>query len=162
MPYKILDYDRVAALEYAEKWAYRRNPSYYNFDGIGGDCTNFASQCLYAGARTMNYTPVFGWYYIDADRRAPAWTGVEYFYNFLTQNKSVGPQGFLCLQSELLPGDFIQLKNGGRYTHTLLVITVNPRLTLASHTEDAYMRPLENYRFDSIRCLQIEKVLKWI
>ena len=50
------------------------NPKYYNFQNIGGDCTNFASQVLYAGSGIMNYTPTFGWYYINVNDRAPAWT----------------------------------------------------------------------------------------
>ena len=47
---QILQYDRAAAVTYAHTWAYRRNPDYFDFSGIGGDCTNFASQCIYAGA----------------------------------------------------------------------------------------------------------------
>lgn len=43
---RILEYDRQAAFEYAKNWAFRRNPRYYNFEKIGGDCTNFASQCI--------------------------------------------------------------------------------------------------------------------
>ena len=50
-------YDRQAAVDYAHRWAYHRNPNFYNFDELGGDCTNFASQCLYAGTGVMNYTP---------------------------------------------------------------------------------------------------------
>ena len=30
---------------------------------IGGDCTSFASQVLYAGSCRMNFTPVTGWYF---------------------------------------------------------------------------------------------------
>lgn len=86
-----LPYNRTAAIEYAYKWAYSRNPRYYNFDRLGGDCTNFASQCLYAGSKVMNYTPVFGWYYNSASNKSPSWTGVPFFYNFLTSNNSVGP-----------------------------------------------------------------------
>ena len=41
-------YDRQKVIEYAKKWAYLRNPKYYNFDSVGGDCTSFASQCIYA------------------------------------------------------------------------------------------------------------------
>ncbi len=90
----IIPYDREAAIAYAHQWAYSRNPSFYNYDDIGGDCTNFASQCLYAGTGVMNFTPTFGWYYIDANRKAPAWTGVPYFYNFMTRNEiSPGPFG---------------------------------------------------------------------
>ena len=67
-------YDRQAAVAYAHRWAYLRNPAFYNFDKLGGDCTNFASQCLYAGAGVMDYTPTFGWYYNSQYSRAPAWT----------------------------------------------------------------------------------------
>ena len=66
---KRVAYDRKAAVEYARKWAYGRNPAYYDFSRLGGDCTNFASQCVYAGSDVMNYTPVVGWYYIGADNR---------------------------------------------------------------------------------------------
>ena len=41
--------------EYANKWAFSRNPKYYNFDNIGGDCTSFVSQCILAGSNVMNY-----------------------------------------------------------------------------------------------------------
>ena len=52
---QLLPYDRAAAVAYAHAWAYRRNPAYFDYSGIGGDCTNFASQCLYAGAPVMNF-----------------------------------------------------------------------------------------------------------
>ena len=53
-------YDRAAAVVYAHRWAFKRNPAYYDYEEIGGDCTNYASQCLYAGSGIMNYTPDFG------------------------------------------------------------------------------------------------------
>ena len=71
-------YNRQAAVAYAHRWAFGRNPAYSNFDGMGGDCTNFASQCLYAGTGIMNFTPTYGWYYLSLNDRAPAWTGVEW------------------------------------------------------------------------------------
>ena len=43
---ELLPYDRQAAVRYASRWAYGRNPAYADFDALGGDCTNFASQCL--------------------------------------------------------------------------------------------------------------------
>ncbi len=51
-------YHRNDALLYAKKWALDRNPRYLDFENMGGDCTNFASQCIYAGSGVMNYTPV--------------------------------------------------------------------------------------------------------
>mgnify|MGYP003305005500 CR=1 FL=1 len=38
-----IPYDRDAVVNYARKWAMDRNPAYYDFEEIGGDCTNFAS-----------------------------------------------------------------------------------------------------------------------
>lgn len=76
-------YRRLSAVLYARHWAYGRNPRFYDYEELGGDCTNFASQCIYAGTGVMNDTPIYGWYYIDPDNKAPAWTGVEYLYNFL-------------------------------------------------------------------------------
>ena len=54
---KIRAYDRAAAVAYAHRWAYGRNPRYYDFENIGGDCTNFASQVLFAGSGVQNHTP---------------------------------------------------------------------------------------------------------
>ena len=76
-------YNRDRAVEYARRWALSRNPLFINFAGIGGDCTNFVSQCVLAGSCTMNFTRDFGWYYISSSDRAPAWAGVEYFYDFM-------------------------------------------------------------------------------
>ena len=71
------------------KWA--ETPDIVDFEHYGGDCTNFASQCIYAGSKVMNYTPVTGWYYNSSSDRTASWTGVTYLYNFLVGNKSVGP-----------------------------------------------------------------------
>ena len=54
-------YDRNAAVRYARRWAYGRNPAFYDYEHIGGDCTNFASQCVYAGSGVMNFTKDLGW-----------------------------------------------------------------------------------------------------
>lgn len=94
MALPIIPYDRKAAVRYAHQWAFSRNPAFNDYEELGGDCTNFASQCLYAGTGVMNFTPTYGWYYIDANNKAPAWTGVAYFYNFITRNEiSPGPFG---------------------------------------------------------------------
>lgn len=82
---KEVEYDRKKTIEYAKKQAFDRNPNYYNFDSVGGDCTSFASQCMYAGAKLMNYTKEKGWYYIDGNHKSPSWSGVEFLYNFLVK-----------------------------------------------------------------------------
>ena len=73
------NYRRLRAVLYARRWALGRNPAYYDYSDLGGDCTNFVSQCVYAGCGVMNYTPDFGWYYRTPEDRAPAWTSVAFF-----------------------------------------------------------------------------------
>ena len=160
MPYRILPYDRDTAVAYAHQWAFGRNPRYYNYDDLGGDCTNFASLCLYAGAPVMNHTPTFGWYYYDGNNKAPAWTGVEYFYNFLTRDKpSLGPFAKEVTLRELLPGDIVQLSfNGTGFQHSPVVVKAgesDSELLLAAHTDDADYRPLDTYPYVLARFLHI-------
>ncbi len=157
-----IPYDRFAAVMYAHKWAFGRNPAYYDFEQIGGDCTNFASQCLYKGTGVMNFTPDFGWYYIDSNRKAPAWTGVEYFYNFLTRNEmSPGPFASTTDLNGILPGDFVQLRfSSDIFGHTPIVVEKGFPPTLdntlvAAHSIDSDWRPLSSYSFQEIRFLHI-------
>lgn len=150
-------YDRAAAAAYAKKWALSRNPAYYNFNYIGGDCTNFASQCVFAGAGVMNFTPTFGWYYKSLADRAPAWTGVEFFYNFLINNEGLGPFAEERSADELEIGDIIQLGTATRdFYHSPVVVGFsNGRILVAAHTVDAYNRPLSSYRFAYSRGIHI-------
>ena len=159
-----IEYNRNLAVSYARKWAFSRNPAYYDFDGIGGDCTNFASQCLYAGVDVMNYTPDLGWYYNSPTDRSAGWTGVEYFYNFLIANAQTGvgtgagPFAKLVGISELQIGDFIQLgRETGDFYHTPVVVgfTANGVPLVAAHTNDAYGRALSSYSFERLRCIRI-------
>jgi len=152
-----MTYNREAAVAYAHKWALGRNPAFYNFDKIGGDCTNFASQCIYAGCGVMNYTPDVGWYYKSAHNRAAAWTGVEYLHRFLTKNKSRGPYATELPIEYALPGDIIQLSfNGIVFAHSLVVVSIYPQILISAHTEDSDNRPLNTYVYTQARLLHIE------
>ncbi|MBE6615921.1 MAG: amidase [Ruminococcaceae bacterium] len=155
-----LPYDRSQAVQYALRWALDRNPLFANFTGIGGDCTNFVSQCIYAGGCVMNYTPTFGWYYTSVSDRAPAWTGVEYFYNFMTGNDGVGPFASEVSAGGLLPGDVIQLGDEtGDFYHTLIVTGFSPDgYLISAHSDDALNRPLNTYTYAAVRFLHIEGV----
>ena len=163
---KEIQYQREKVLQYAEKWAFLRNPNYYNFDSVGGDCTNFASQCLYAGSNTMNYTKNIGWYYINGNNKSPSWSGVEFFYKFLINNKNIGPYGKDVEQREIQLGDFVQLSfDGNKFVHTLVVVEIeNPfRLSgikIATHTFDSFNKAISEYYFEKIRFIHIEGVRK--
>ena len=158
----MIDYDRKKTVDYARKWAYGRNPAYFNFDALGGDCTNFASQCLFAGVGVMNDTPEIGWFYRSLNSRAAAWTGVEYFYRFLLGNvegigDKTGPFAKEVSISELEIGDFVQFgRETGDFYHTPVVVGfVNGEPLLAAHSYDAFGRRLSSYSYERLRCIHI-------
>lgn len=162
---KFVPYNRQAAVAYAHKWAFARNPAFYDFSALGGDCTNFASQCLYAGTGIMNFTPEFGWYYIDVENRAPAWTGVPFFWDFMVRNQaSDGPFGIPAAPELIRPGDFVQIRfqaGGEVFAHTPVIVSVGypPKLDnilVAAHSNDADNRPLSTYEgVEELRFLHI-------
>ena len=156
----IIRYDRTSAVAYAQRWALLRNPAYLDFQNLGGDCTNFVSQCLYAGSGIMNDTPTYGWYYHSAYDRSPAWTSVVYLHRFLTTNQGNGPFAREATAREMRIGDVVQLANAGQpFSHAVLVVKVTEdELFVASHSEDAWMKPLSAYRQGIRRFLHIEGV----
>ena len=109
----------------------------------------------------MNFTPVFGWYYLSSYDRTASWTGVEYFYNFMVNNDGLGPYMAEVPLSELLPGDVVQLKLGKQvFSHTPVVVSVGSPATpdnilLAAHSYDADYRPLSTYPYRQARGLHV-------
>ena len=152
-----IPYNRMRAVDYARKWALSRNPLFFDFTEFGGNCTNFVSQCIFAGAPVMNYTPTFGWYYVSQDDRAPAWTGVRFLYEFLVTNRGEGPFGREVALSELLAGDVIQLgREETGYYHTLIVTGAeNGVYLVAAQSDDALDRPLDTYDYDYARYIHV-------
>ena len=139
-------YNREAVYEYAKKWAYGRNPKYYNFDSVGGDCTNFVSQCIFAGCKQMNYDRNNGWYYINGNNKSPSWTGVEFLYNFLTTNNYQGPKGEKTSIDKLEIGDVIQLSfNGQIFSHSLIVVKNGTNTTSTLIAQVLYSPVLGSY-----------------
>lgn len=164
---KEIVYNREKVIEYAKKWAYNRNSQYYDFDNVGGDCTSFASQCIYAGAKIMNYLKKNGWYYISGNNKSPSWSGVEFLYNFLTQNKSVGPYGYEVEQDKIELGDIAQLSfDGNKFSHSLVIVKIQDKTDLnqifiSSHTFDSFNKRISEYNFEKIRFIHIDKVRKY-
>ena len=156
----IKPYRRDRAVEYARRYAFSQNPLFADFEEIGGNCTNFVSQCVYAGSCKMNYTKTFGWYYISLNERSPSWAGVEYFYNFITSNAGVGPFGREATSDEVEIGDVIQLaKADGNFYHTLIIVGFDgEEILVSAQSVDAFMRPLSEYEYDISRFIKIEGV----
>lgn len=159
---RFIQYNREKAAAYAKEWAFKRNSNYLNFDGMGGDCTSFASQCLYAGVGIMNYTKDIGWYYNSPNDRAAAWSDAEYFRKFMLSNTDIGPFAAALSVHQLDIGDFISLNNGTEYYHTLVVTGFSGNIPLvAAHTDDSYMRRLDTYHYDLAQGLHILGANNW-
>ena len=115
----------------------------------------------------MDFTPDFGWYYISPEDRAPSWTSVAYFYDFMTEqpvfaaeNAGIGPFGREVRARDIELGDFIQLADEeGDYYHTLIITGFEPNdILVCAHTDDALNRRLSTYNFASLRFIHIDGV----
>ena len=159
-------YNRENAVAYARRWALSRNPLFSDFTGRGGDCTAFVSQALLAGSCTMDYTETFGWYFISDGDRAPAWSGVEFLYDYLTGTgdfpptaERSGPFGREVGIRRAQVGDVIQLARDGDFYHSLLITGIERNdLLVCAHSDDALDRRLSTYTFDTARIVHVEGV----
>jgi hypothetical protein len=151
------EYARERAVLYARKYALVRNPLFFSFAGIGGNCTNFVSQCVLAGSCVMNYTPIYGWYYLSTNRRSASWTGVEFFYNFMIENVGVGPFGIEDTLERAEVGDIIQLQNeDGIFYHTIIISEIrNGEIYICANSNDALDKPLSEYDYANLRVIHI-------
>ena len=154
------EYLRDRAVLYARKYALVRNPLFFTFEGIGGNCTNFVSQCVLAGSCVMNFMPVYGWYYLSTNRRAPAWTGVEFFYNFITTNTDVGPFGRAVELETAQVGDIIQLQiDKDQFYHTLIISQITDEdVFICANSVDSLDRALSTYNYKSLRVIHIDGI----
>ena len=111
----------------------------------------------------MNFTPEVGWYYLNANDRTASWTGVEYFYRFLTENtvnpigNGEGPFAEEVSLQELRIGDFVQLGGEDGFYHTLISVGFqsNGVPLMAAHSRDTYARPLTSWIFQRLRCIHV-------
>lgn len=159
---QISPFDRNKAIEYAHTWAFKRNPAYFDFENFGGDCTNFASQCIFAGSGIMNWTPVYGWYYSNSCNRTASWTGVNFLYDFLINNKGPGPFAEVADVRDVLPGDIAQLSFADKniFNHSPVTVkTGSPaaqdNILIAAHTDNADFYPLMSFEPSYIRYIHI-------
>ena len=153
-------YNIDKAVNYARQWAMKRNSRYYDFEKIGGDCTNFISQSIYAGCQIMNSKKDTGWYYNNVNDRAASWTSAEFLYKFLVGNTGRGPHGHVIDMSQVRPGDVIQISfDGQRFAHSMLVTKVDPTgVYICTHSYDSHDREMSTYSYHSHRVIRIDGV----
>ena len=146
-------YAPSSAIAYAHRFAHSRNPAYANFDKLGGDCTNFISQCLHAGGLPLDYQKDTGWYFNSLNDRAAAWSGVNFLYKWLMRKN----YAIETSKEKTALGSVIQLSfDGLTFAHSLLVVETKPAILIATHTLDGDNRPLSSYNFLKARYLHIK------
>ena len=133
--------DRASMRSYQDSWWHKFNPDFTDFTNYGGDCTNYASQVLNSSSTPQYSSSSSGiqgtsyWYYRSSSNRSSSWTGVEELREFLLNNTEKGPSGktvttFGALES----GDIIQLHNGSKFYHTVVVYTQGGDPWVTAHT----------------------------
>lgn len=151
---KTTTYDGGAASTYALNHALNYNPDYADFNGFGGDCTNFISQCLYeGGGLPMHYGAPYTktcWYYTTSTNRSSSWTGAEELYDYIFSNSSKINANISNWNSVSF-GDIIQLTSGGEGYHSLIVSGIQyssygkSDLLVCAHTADRRHVSLASY-----------------
>ncbi|WP_141506336.1 amidase domain-containing protein [Paenibacillus luteus] len=117
--------DLVAA--YADRWWNEGNPSYELFEV---NCTNYVSQCIFAGNAPMNYTGKreTGWWYKGRNKGSEwwsySWAVSNAITNYLTAARSSGLRAEVVQSAdELQLGDVITYDWNGdhRFQHSTIV-----------------------------------------
>jgi len=120
-------YRRDLAAAYADRWWDEGNPSYELFDV---NCTNYVSQCIFAGNAPMNYTGTrgSGWWYKGRAKGQELWSYSWAVSNALTQYLSTARKSGLRAEQvqsagQLQLGDVITYDwtGDGRYQHSTIV-----------------------------------------
>lgn len=118
-------YNRNNAESYALKYALTPNPKYMNMEKYGGNCTNFTSQCIYAGGIKADKIGNYQWYYTDSDHRAPAWSSAnlfrDYYINNVGSSSVYGLKANKCNFNSTRKGDLIQKVINGKAVHTMFI-----------------------------------------
>jgi hypothetical protein len=177
-------FNRTKALQYAVKWALNRNPDFKDHSsdaGGGGDCTNFVSQCMWAGGWPMIRSmlswsgPIsidhlwFGGPYVmgsPASGDSRTWAGAQNFADFIVDTHRASP----CKRNDLAVGDIVGLQVEGDMKHMMIVTTVVPLphsaphgdrtdVYVSGHSRDFLNQRLSNIEFrygrDTIRCWKV-------
>lgn len=120
-------YHRDLAVAYADRWWNESNPEYEEFEV---NCTNYISQCLFAGRAPMDYTGrrETGWWYKGRDNGKEwwsySWAVSNALYAFLSGKRSSGLRAeSVAAPEQLSLGDVIVYDwNGdGRFQHSTIV-----------------------------------------
>jgi hypothetical protein len=135
-------YNRLRAVQYAERWWNSYNPAYKKFEN---DCTNFISQCLRAGGAPMRGFPNrgSGWW-LQNKNWSYSWTMAHSLRQYLANSKSGLRAREVSGPDQLLLGDVIcyDFEGDGRFNHNTIVTgrDANGEPLVNAHTYNSRMR----------------------
>jgi len=130
--YRGIPYRREDAVAYAELWWNKSNPEYETFEV---NCTNYVSQCLFAGGAPMNYTGrrESGWWYKGRQGGREwwsySWAVANALEGYLSRPRALGLRAErVASPYDLALGDVIcyDWDGSGRYQHTTVVTGFAP------------------------------------
>ncbi len=166
------NYNRNAAIGYANQWYNSRNWRYNDFTSSGGDCANFVSQCLIAGSLSLyKGTNGLGYgVYPDVDRPSIYSNGTIPYCDYLNihlktyQNTQVTYviDTNATIPSSIERGDVVIFgnKSGDKYQHAMIVVWRNASdLGLAGHTSDVWNRSFWT-TLNAFSCVTFYKIIE--
>lgn len=142
-------YDRMQAVAYAERWWNDYNPLFRRFEV---DCTNFVSQCLWAGGAPMKFSHdrAQGWWYRFEEpvNWSFSWSVAHSLRWYLATSKTGLHAREVSSAEELMLGDVIcyDFDGDGKWEHNTIVVGFdeenNPLVN--AHTNNSRRR---NWRY---------------
>ncbi|MFB4162076.1 amidase domain-containing protein [Geomicrobium sp. JSM 1781026] len=118
-------YNRMQAVQYAERWWNDYNPDYPEFTD---NCTNFISQCLQAGGAPMHgqHQKEKGWW-LASDRWSYSWAVAHSMRWYLSGSTTGLTAREADRAQDLRPGDVIcyDFNGDGEWNHTAIVVAFN-------------------------------------
>jgi hypothetical protein len=141
-------YNRKKVQDYANTWWNSFNPSYLFFKE--DDCTNFVSQCLFAGDAPMNYTGKreLGWWYQGKSGKQElwsfSWAVADSLRRYLTGGGHDWHAEIVDSPLKLTIGDVISYDwdGNGHYQHSAIVTEsdANGMPLVSAHTTNSRNR----------------------
>jgi hypothetical protein len=160
---KSFRYDRMKAVQYAERWWNDYNPAFKSFDV---DCTNYISQCLHAGGAPMlGFSNRSKGWWMRNNNWSYSWTVANSLRWYLPNSKMGVRAKEVNSPSQLLPGDVIcyDFQGDGRVDHTTIVTakdaegmplvnahTTNSRRRYWAYEDSTAYTPNIKYKFFTI------------
>ncbi|WP_251552197.1 amidase domain-containing protein [Neobacillus muris] len=157
------EYNRLKAVQYAERWWNSPNPAYKKFEN---NCTNYISQCLSAGGAPMRGQPNrgSGWWY-NHTHWSYSWAVAHSLRLYLNHSQAGLRAKEVSSPDQLLLGDVIcyDFEGDGRFNHNTIVTgkdaygmplvnanTYNSRMRYWAYEDSSAYTPNIKYKFFTI------------